>query len=104
MNTSDLFYEDLPVFQDFSELTDLGHYQLLPDDWFVVIADIRGSTKAIHDGFYKEVNIIGAATIMTVINSVRPLLIPYVFGGDGATLPPTFRWSAALRGSATHIA
>ncbi|MFT6583614.1 MAG: hypothetical protein ACJAU6_004072 [Alphaproteobacteria bacterium] len=53
------FYADLPGFHDFSEVTDLSLYQPLPDDWLIVLADIKGSTKAISEGRYKDVNMIG---------------------------------------------
>ena len=60
-------------------------YQPLPDDWCVVITDVLGSTKAIEQGKYKHVNAVGVASIVALINCVKPLKVPYVFGGDGAT-------------------
>ena len=77
-------------FDDFVEIADLARYQPAPDDWLVVIADIQGSTQAIHEGRYKDVNMVGAATITAVLNVTKNYEIPYVFGGDGATLmvPP----------------
>jgi len=51
-----------------------------------VIADITGSTSAIREGRYKDVNMMGAACIMAVINALPQSSFPYVFGGDGATL------------------
>ncbi|OMH33292.1 DUF3095 domain-containing protein [Motiliproteus sp. MSK22-1] len=83
-------YGDIPSFCDFSEVTDRRHYHQLPDDWLVVIADIRGSTPAIAAGRYKDVNMMGAACITAVINIRGNWQIPYVFGGDGATMavPP----------------
>lgn len=83
---SDRFYQDLPAFTKFSDLTDESFYKELPDDWSVVVADVIGSTKAIQEGRYKDVNIVGAASIMAILNAVRPLAVPYVFGGDGATV------------------
>jgi hypothetical protein len=54
-----------------------------------VIADIRGSTKAIAEGRYKDVNMMGAACITAVVNALKQFDpvpdVPYVFGGDGAT-------------------
>jgi len=84
------FYADLQSFDDFSAVSDLSRYTPAPDDWLVVIADIKGSTDAIEAGRYKDVNMIGAATITAVLNVTRVHEIPYVFGGDGATLmvPP----------------
>jgi hypothetical protein len=84
------FYQNLNSFDDFSEVSDLPRYTPAPGDWLVVIADIKGSTQAISDGRYKDVNMIGAACITAVLNVTRDHEIPYVFGGDGATLmiPP----------------
>jgi DUF3095 family protein len=80
------FYEELPVFDDFAGITEPERYQPLPDDWHVVVTDVERSTAAIASGRYKEVNIVGAASITAVLNAVRPRKVPFVFGGDGATL------------------
>lgn len=86
------FYSDLQGFYDFSEACNVEHYQPAPDDWYVVAADVAGSTKAIEHGRYKDVNMVGAACIVSVINCCRGVEIPFVFGGDGATIlvPPQF--------------
>ena len=90
------FYADLPFVGEFVEITNPVHYQPIPDDWFVVLSDVTHSTAAIAEGKYKEVNFIGAATIVAVLNCARELELPFVFGGDGATLviPPTLRDAA----------
>lgn len=62
------------------------NYLRAPASWSVLITDIKGSTQAIEAGKYREVNTLGACTITTVINVLPGLDIPYVFGGDGATL------------------
>src|SRR5713226_3884394 len=80
------FYEELPVFDEFARITEPGHYQPLPADWHVVIADVEGSTAAIAAGLYKQVNVVGAASIVAVLNAIKPLRVPFVFGGDGASL------------------
>jgi hypothetical protein len=84
------FYADISSFDNFSQVANIVHYKIAPDDWFVIIADIQGSTRAIGEGRYKEVNMIGAACINAVLNISAQGEIPYVFGGDGATLltPP----------------
>jgi hypothetical protein len=63
----------------------------LPEDWTVFIADIRNSTWAIEQDHYKEVNLIGAASISLSIQALEGVEFPFVFGGDGASLciPPT---------------
>lgn len=85
------FYANLTPFRTFDEVTDLARYQPAPDSWQVVVTDVSGSTKAIEAGRYKDVNALGAASIVAAINTVGEVDIPYVFGGDGATLlvPPT---------------
>ncbi|MFC6439102.1 DUF3095 domain-containing protein [Bowmanella sp. JS7-9] len=79
------FYQRLPAFDDFSEFASTEHYTRLPAHWHVVVADIQGSTRAIEAGRYKAVNALGGACIVAVLNAVKPLKIPFIFGGDGAT-------------------
>lgn len=83
---SDDFYENLPGFDEFPDVTDLSLYSPLPGDWCIAVADVKGSTKAIKEGRYKDVNMMGAACITAVLNALPECNIPYVFGGDGATL------------------
>lgn len=86
---SDNFYAELPSFTDFGEVTADRHFRRVPDDWTVVITDIKGSTRAIEAGRYKDVNTVGAASIAAVQDAVAQE-VPFVFGGDGTTLvlPP----------------
>ncbi|HXX26609.1 MAG TPA: DUF3095 family protein, partial [Pseudolabrys sp.] len=58
--TSDGFYAALPVFSDFTEVTDETYFRPLPDDWVIGTADIVGSTQAIAQNRYKAVNMAGA--------------------------------------------
>ncbi len=90
-NQSDNFYHDLPGLPSFADVAHQDRYRPLPSDWWVAISDVKGSTAAIQDGKYRQVNAIGVASIVALLNKVRPLEIPYVFGGDGATacLPPS---------------
>ena len=94
--TPERFFADLASFSKFEELTEDRHFVPLPEDWFVVITDVRGSTRAIEAGRYRDVNTIGAASISVVQEAIAEEL-PFVFGGDGATIlvPPT-RLDAAL--------
>ena len=79
------FYRDLPSFCRFDEITDDSKFHPIPNDWVVFVADIRGSTKAIEQGRYRDVNTIGAATIAAAQNALRGVEFPFSFGGDGAT-------------------
>lgn len=80
------FYSDLQSFTDFEEITEDHHYTPIPMDWCVVLSDIVNSTSLIEQQRYKDVNTIGAATIVAVKNALGKTEIPYAFGGDGATL------------------
>lgn len=91
MGTDDRFYEQLDSFTDFSGIVDLDQYTPLPRDWTVLISDVVQSTRAIEAGKYKSVNMVGAATIICVLNIAEDLPLPFVFGGDGGMIavPPT---------------
>jgi hypothetical protein len=82
---SDDFYKELPSFTKFAGVVDDTHFHVVPSDWKVVITDVRGSTKAIEAGRYKDVNTVGAAAIACVQNVMGEIDLPFVFGGDGAT-------------------
>jgi hypothetical protein len=84
--TTEHFYENLERIKAFTQLTHLDRYLPLPDDWFIGIADVVQSTKAIEAGRYKAVNTVGAAVLVAITNALPHLCFPYVFGGDGATV------------------
>ena len=84
--SQDDFYSELPSFSDFSNVADLDDYRPVPDDWYVLAADIVRSGDAVANGRYKDVNMTGAAVIAAVLNSVGRDRVPFVFGGDGAIL------------------
>ena len=83
---SDLFYTTLAPFYDFAEFVEFDAYEPVPDDWVVMIADVQGSTRAIEEGRYKDVNMVGAASITAVLNTCGDTEVPFVFGGDGGTV------------------
>ena len=83
---SENFYSQLPLLDNFLKITESGNFVDVPDDWYIVVTDIRGSTKAIEAGKYKEVNLLGACSIVAVLNAAGETEIPFVFGGDGASL------------------
>lgn len=96
------FYAALPVFDRFSDVYDRTRYSRVPLDWDVVVTDVEGSTKAIEAGRYKDVNAAGVASIVALRNALSEFDLPFVFGGDGATvLTPASqreRVHTALRG------
>lgn len=83
------FYEKMPSFTDYNELMNPKHYQSIPQDWFIVLTDIKGSTQAVQDGRYRDVNMVGSMAIASILNEIKQSL-PFVFGGDGSTIliPP----------------
>ncbi len=83
---SELFYKNLKAFHQISDMTDIDFYCALPENWCVIVTDIKGSTKAIDSGNYKDVNVAGVTTIIATENACRGVDIPAIFGGDGATL------------------
>lgn len=98
MNTpSSDFYLDIPVFGDFSKVVDDAVYRPVPDDWFIGLTDVVGSTVAIENGQYKAVNMAGASAISAVINAFGHQNFPFVFGGDGVSfaVPGEYRDMAA---------
>ncbi len=88
---SNNFYCELDTFTSFEDFSDKDLYSPAPSDWYVIITDVQGSTKAIEDGRYQDVNTIGVAAITALQNVLPPSDFPFVFGGDGmsALLPPT---------------
>jgi len=79
------FYRDLPTLASFAETIEIARHAEVPRDWWIVVADVIGSTKAIEAGGYKKVNTVGVACIAAVVNVDRTVELPFVFGGDGAT-------------------
>ncbi|MEQ8523467.1 DUF3095 domain-containing protein [Gracilimonas sp.] len=81
------FYEELTIVPSFREVSDHSLYTPLPEDWYIALADIRGSTDAIRLGKYKEVNMAGASIIAALNNLYKKEdLLPYLFGGDGSLI------------------
>ena len=91
--STEKFYQDLPALDSFADAIETDRHAPVPADWWIVVADVIGSTQAIASGSYKKVNTVGAACIAAVVNVDRSVDIPFVFGGDGATfaVPDTLR-------------
>ena len=85
-----LFYTQLPVLTEFADVGRPECYSPLPDNWHVVMCDVRDSTAAVEAGRYKNVNTVGAAMITAALNAAGKVDIPFIFEGDGAMLcvPP----------------
>lgn len=67
-------------------------FEQVPADWEVIITDIKKSTDAVNSGQHENVNLIATGSIVTVLNIAfkANILVPFFFGGDGATfiVPP----------------
>lgn len=80
------FYLDLNPIDSLLQIGNDNIYKKAPEDWFVVVSDVIGSTQAIEKGKYKEVNMVGALSIISILNINKSIDIPFIFGGDGAFL------------------
>ncbi len=91
------FYRDLPSQKrPFREIIkDKKLFEKIPEDWFVIVTDIKGSTRAFGKGKYEEVNIAAASSVIVGINLAKKYKteVPFIYGGDGATLlvPPQMK-------------
>lgn len=90
-----LFYSSLPIHtQSVNQvLADASLFHEVPEDWHIVLTDIKNSTAAVRAGQHQLVNLIAAGSIIAALNICRntEINIPFFFGGDGATLlvPPS---------------
>jgi hypothetical protein len=95
--TTKQFYKDLPSHKKpFKEIIGTPKlFEKIPDDWCVIVTDVKGSTRAFERGKYEEVNIAAASSVVIGINTARDYRteIPFIYGGDGATLlvPPQMK-------------
>ncbi len=92
------FYKNLKSVSDFTELSNPDIYTKIPNDWHLLATDVKDSTKNIEKGKYKEINMLGAMSIISVLNIDRSLELPFIFGGDGAfVLVPRRVYKSARR-------
>ncbi|MEO1166639.1 MAG: DUF3095 domain-containing protein, partial [Chloroflexota bacterium] len=84
------FFHELPAMQTLKQITNPDYYVDAPADWYIAITDVVNSTIAIEAGRYKQVNTVAAVTITAVLNSIPNTDVPFMFGGDGASImfPP----------------
>lgn len=91
------FYGSIEPVDAFERLARPSSYRPLPGDWSLIAADIVDSTVAVEEGRYKNVNTVGVSVIAAARNVVRPVEVPYVFGGDGALVCVPHRFVPELR-------
>lgn len=105
--TNDLFYSRLPVNEiSLSELLTEEHlFYKVPDNWHVVITDVKKSTEAVAEGLHETVNLLATGSIVAVLNIAYKarITVPFFFGGDGATfiIPPSLL-DAAVQALVIH--
>lgn len=86
---NDMFYSRLPVneipLRDL--LTEEHLFFKVPDNWYVVITDVKKSTHAVEKGLHETVNLLATGSIVAVLNIAYKagMTVPFFFGGDGAT-------------------
>ena len=85
--TNNTFYSNLPVCENLEAVLGKNKFYQLPSDWHLIVTDVKASTDAVLRGEYRQVIMLGIATIVTVLNSIEENFeIPFVFGGDGAVI------------------
>ncbi len=86
---NDLFYNRLPVNElPLSDLLSEQHlFFKVPQNWHVLITDVKNSTQAALDGLHQTVNLVATGCIVAALNTAykKNITIPFFFGGDGAT-------------------
>jgi hypothetical protein len=91
---NDFFYSRLPANEiPLSDLLMEQHlFYKIPDNWHVVITDIKSSTNAVDKGRHTNVNLVATGSMVAVLNIGQKagITVPSFFGGDGATfiIPP----------------
>lgn len=80
------------IFNFDDQAFDLSHYQTLPDEWFIAIADVVSSTQLAQKGRDKDVNFVAAAAVAVLKHQLEHQgeSAAIQFGGDGviAAIPP----------------
>lgn len=85
--SSTTFFDSVSLFTDFHSVSRGELYTDVPENWWVIAADIKNSTEAIENGKYKNVNMAGASVIAAINNLFQNRIdLPYSFGGDGAVI------------------
>lgn len=101
------FYAQLPAnnISVTKLLADERLFSGVPEDWHIVVTDIKGSTQAVAEGRHQDVNLVAAGSIIAALNLAKAakVSIPFFFGGDGATLLiPAFLLDALLPALTEH--
>ncbi|MDX1760778.1 MAG: DUF3095 family protein [Christiangramia sp.] len=81
---SNLEIHDIPISNLIGEKE---KFSKVPEDWYILVADIRNSTRAVKSGNHNQVNLVATGCVIAVLNLAEDykINIPFFFGGDGAT-------------------
>lgn len=78
------FYKDLKTSKlTITEVFSQHNFCEVPDDWFIIIADVKNSTTAVNSGRHNDVNLVAAGSLIAALNiaNSREIEIPFFFGG-----------------------
>jgi hypothetical protein len=83
------FYKALPIRQGAigTIINQDDLFSTVPEGWEIVLTDIRNSSAAVAYGMHRTVNVVATGSIVCVLNIAHEhqVMIPFFFGGDGAT-------------------
>ncbi|MEL7119295.1 MAG: DUF3095 family protein [Bacteroidota bacterium] len=86
----DAFFDSLPAWNMsvIDLIADKKKFTAVPEEWYVVVTDIKKSTQAVANGLHRIVNLVASGSIIAALNLSRDrgINIPFFFGGDGGTL------------------
>lgn len=83
------FYKNLNILKlSVAGVFEERNFSTVPEDWFIVISDIKNSTAAVNDGRSNDVNLVAAGSLIAALNIAKThdVEIPFFFGGDGGTV------------------
>ena len=107
MNTT-FFYKNLPSYLvSTADIFEDANFIDVPDDWEIIVADVKNSSEAVSNGRHNDVNLVAGGSVITVLNIARKygIEIPFFYGGDGGTfiVPPQLL-EPAMTSLTAHIA
>ena len=91
MEDHNFFYRDVPTLDLYLAelLAKEDLFEKVPESWQIIVLDVKDSTGAVVSGLHHEVNLAATGGVIAVLNKIKSinkkLVIPYFFGGDGAT-------------------
>lgn len=80
------FYAQLTPLTRLADVADAHRYKPLPLDWHLVLTEVGNAVQAIREGRYREVSLVGAASIAALLNLADTTEIPFLYRGNGAIL------------------